>query len=949
MVLDPEPRLFYFISYFIYLMSNLLSKARVIATFMFAFALVAAPFVGTVGAQNLDAPELSLGDIVGDDITNDPDGITFSFESDQDGHILYVGECASDTIEIEADVSTEVTFTEVPDGEYDEGDCQVKVFNSEGDISDPLDVPTFTVDTVDPKLTVTEAVFSPFNITSGSQPQIKVYVDEDIDEITYGGSCDASNTSLNGNTDTTLTLRDASDEDPLDDGTYSDCTIQVQDEAGNSSNTVTVPEFTLIDEDNIFLNVGSIDDPSDSSLYDNLTKEVSVSVTYDGTIFADAASECTVSPNIVEAGSNDILLSLQNVDYTSGNDCILEYYVLTSDFDGEIELTEDISTDIGDLSGESTSVPDIDESEANLVEYDNENVVGFTFTVDQGGTWAIVDDTSASASSTCDLLTYDTDTSSSVNTELVNGIVVPGENTVLLELHDNAGAHVPLPDGDYGDSTEACLIQVFDSTGGVSDTLDMPEFSISDDEGPEVTILGVSSSPIASDSDVEIWFTSDEIIDSSFITLTNIDLDGDCFDSDENELWPTSPTLGTDLTIDSTNDSGLFATADILSVGYYNEYNRITIDNDAIEAGEYSGCQIRFQDAAGNNGNAVTIPTFSVGGAGPEFDEEPQFLSGTIDNPVSFTFEASESGTFAFDEADDCRVDGDFKDINMSNGDNTVILDNLPAGSVSCDITLFSDDGVQGETDTLDFTIDQDEDPSLRSVSNVNPSTLTFTFSSETNGFITYDGLCGSRTIRATAGDNTVKLNPLPVGLVVSDCEITVSNNDDTDTLNLSTFTVEASTTDPNAPVVEDGTVYRFFNMMNGAFLYTTSADEVAAVQQLTDEWSYEGPKFKVSQTQETGTTPVYRLFNTERGGHLYTISEVEYQNVKDTLPQYSDEGVVYYVYTETATGRNEIFRFFDTEVGIHLYTDNADERASVEQIAKFNFEGTPYFVEGLN
>ena len=57
--------------------------------------------------------------------------------------------------------------------------------------------------------------------------------------ITYGGSCTSSNTAANtGNNTITFNT--------LSNGTYSDCTIKITDSDGNQSNTLTIPEFTVI-------------------------------------------------------------------------------------------------------------------------------------------------------------------------------------------------------------------------------------------------------------------------------------------------------------------------------------------------------------------------------------------------------------------------------------------------------------------------------------------------------------------------------------------------------------------------------------------------------------------------------------------------------------------------------------------------------------------------------
>ena len=73
--------------------------------------------------------------------------------------------------------------------------------------------------------------------TNDSTPDYTFSSDE-AGTIIYGGSCSSSTTSaIDGNN--TITL------DSLSEGTYSDCTITVTDEAGNISITLTITSFIV--------------------------------------------------------------------------------------------------------------------------------------------------------------------------------------------------------------------------------------------------------------------------------------------------------------------------------------------------------------------------------------------------------------------------------------------------------------------------------------------------------------------------------------------------------------------------------------------------------------------------------------------------------------------------------------------------------------------------------
>ena len=91
-----------------------------------------------------------------------------------------------------------------------------------------------TTDTTAPVITGVTAVTTP---TIDSTPNCTFSSDE-AGTITYGGSCSSETTSATiGNNTITLSS--------LSVGTYSNCTITVTDSAGNASNTLAIPSFTV--------------------------------------------------------------------------------------------------------------------------------------------------------------------------------------------------------------------------------------------------------------------------------------------------------------------------------------------------------------------------------------------------------------------------------------------------------------------------------------------------------------------------------------------------------------------------------------------------------------------------------------------------------------------------------------------------------------------------------
>ncbi len=908
-----------------------LSKGfKAFVTVAFAVVFAVAPAVVAPQLALADAPELTFADITGDDVTSDPNGITVSFESDQDGYIIYTGVCVSDTIEA-VDGENSVTFMNVPENVYAEGDCQIRVFNEDGEISDPLDVPAFTVDATAPKLAIVERIDTP---TSSASPTIDISLSEDADELVYGGACSSATTSAGAGT-VTLTLRDAETEDPFDSGTFNDCTITAVDEAGNESEELDIPAFEVILTGDIFIiQTGNVETPT-GSLADDSTRVITVNVSHDGELYDGGGTlPCIPYPNTVTAGSNQIHLSLDSDDYSgdAGTICILDYVVELATTENLVELGvgEGSFSDLPDLTAADSVAPDIDESEATFVDQDAGSTAGFRFTVDEGGTWAIIDD--ADETGTCSVAL--------TGATILDDTVHPGVNTVIFDTATGSG----LVNGtSYGASPDGCEIEVTDISGNAS-SVDMPQFTVNDNEGPTLEIVKDIVSPVASGGTAVLRFSSNEYLAGTlFNTEVEVDLDGDCFDTEENTAWD----FLTDFTVDSENASGDIEVMDQgTNVSVYNELSIANMDD-----GTYSNCKVRFTDANGNASTTLNIPEFSIGQAGPEL-EDPSYQSGTVENLVTVEFTSDRAGTFNISSGP-CTVEGYQSELPLESGDNSVTFDNLAAGATTCEITGYDEQGRVGNTLTFGpFTVDDDGNPGLEVVSAVNPSTLSFTFSSETGGDITYEGFCSSTTLRAVPGNNTIMFNPLPEGLLVDNCEVTVTSNDDDDTLNVAPFTSEGE-----APLTgAEGTVWRFWNPTTLAHFYTADPAEANYVRDENPNWTYEaavfmGYVYDADASACTEGTEVFRFYNPTVGVHFYTADAAERDYIIDTNPNWDYEAVAYCAQAEMAEGLVPMYQFWSDARQAHFYTIDDAEKAYVETDLGdiYRYEGIVFYVMTLN
>ncbi len=201
--------------------------------------------------------------------TNDttPD---YTFSSDEAGTITYGGSCSSSTTSATTGNNT-ITLVSLSEGTY--SNCTITVTDSSGNVSNTITLTSFIVDLTAATLVEVTAVTTPTNNTPDYTFSSSVE-----GTITYGGSCSSSTTSVIAGTNT-ITLNS------LSDGTYSNCTIMVTDNLGNSV-TMNIGLFVI---DTTAPTVSSIS-PTDNST------DVSVSTTVEVT-FSEAMSTSTITTN----------------------------------------------------------------------------------------------------------------------------------------------------------------------------------------------------------------------------------------------------------------------------------------------------------------------------------------------------------------------------------------------------------------------------------------------------------------------------------------------------------------------------------------------------------------------------------------------------------------------------------------------------------------------------
>ena len=162
----------------------------------------------------------------------------YTFRSTKAGSITYGDSCDSATIIAYIGNNT-IVFNALSDGYY--YDCIIKIIDSEGNESNTITIPPFTVDTTvnDTMPPVIEEFSGITTPTTDTTPDY-TFSSSEAGNITYGGTCETA-----GSATTAIVGHNLITYNTLSDGSYIDCTITVTDSAGNVSNPLSVTPFTV--------------------------------------------------------------------------------------------------------------------------------------------------------------------------------------------------------------------------------------------------------------------------------------------------------------------------------------------------------------------------------------------------------------------------------------------------------------------------------------------------------------------------------------------------------------------------------------------------------------------------------------------------------------------------------------------------------------------------------
>jgi len=214
---------------------------------------------------------------------------SYTFSSTEGGTVTYGGSCSSTTTTVVAGNNT-IVFNALTDGTY--SDCTIIVTDPAGNPSIALTVTPFTIQPGGPVLAQVTPVPTPSSDTTPSY----TFSSTAEGAITYGGACSSTTTTaVAGNNSITFGVLGA--------GTYSNCTIQLVDLAGNSSGVLTVNTFVIDLTPPVLAEVTPVSTPTNDT-----TPNYTFSATEGGAITYTGG--CSSSTTTAVVGSNPITFSV---------------------------------------------------------------------------------------------------------------------------------------------------------------------------------------------------------------------------------------------------------------------------------------------------------------------------------------------------------------------------------------------------------------------------------------------------------------------------------------------------------------------------------------------------------------------------------------------------------------------------------------------------------------
>ena len=615
-----------------------------------------------------------------------------TFTASEVGVLVANRECGVTTQAVSSGSNT-ITLSSLAPGTYSA--CTIQMTDDAGNTSVAVAIPAFTI-SAPPSDTTAPGISNVGNIgvTKDLTPDL-TFTTSEAGTLVANLSCGIPAEVVTEGTNTITLLA-------LAPNTYSACTIQMTDEAGNTGTAIAIPTFVIDRTLPVISNVSSIATGTDAT--PNLTFTASEA----GTLVANSA--CGITTETVTKGINAITLA--ELDPATYSTCTIQM------------------TDEAGNTGTATAIPP------------------FTISVDVVAPVISVVSSIGTTTDTTPNLSFNASKAGTLIANSVCGIpavaVTQGTNVVTLTV---------LAPNTYS----ICTIRMTDKAGNLSDHVPIPTFTISGttDTTPPV-ISGVSTIGTTTDTTPDLTFTASE----AGILLVN---------------------------------SACGIATEAITQG------RNTITLSSLTPGTYSTCTLQMADAVNNRSAEVSIPSFTISRV---LDTTPPVISTVssiargIDTTPDLTFTASEAGTLVANSA--CGIEA----TAVTAGSNTITLTTLSLGTYSsCAIQMTDEAGNTGVAVAIpSFTIITNRDTTIPVISSIvaigatATTTPDLTFTVSEDGTLVANSACGIGEEDVTLGENTITLSALAEGTYRS-CTIQMidASNNRSVTLFIPTFTIDTT------------------------------------------------------------------------------------------------------------------------------------------------------------
>jgi uncharacterized protein YaiE (UPF0345 family) len=704
--------------------------------------------------------------------TNDttPD---YTFRSSEAGTITSVGgSCALAGLPLAVSAGNNtVTFTALAEGTY--SDCTITVTDGVGNISSPLSVSKFTIDTTGP--VVNEVTLA----TNNPTPRY-TFSSNEIGVISYPDACVSTDTSAAvGNNNIIFGA--------LVDGNYT-CSLVVTDRAGNPT-TLNITPF-WVDATAPVITAGVlINNPGSASLPPTYT----FTSNEDGDILYSGG--CSSVSNTVLSTDAPKTIVFDTIKTASYANCKIK----VRDAAGNISSVLSISYSV-DMTAPAlrkiTTIPT----------YVKSSALQYTFSTNETGSIT-------SVGGSCSLAGLPLAVSAGNNTVTFDALAEGTYNDCTLIVTDAGGnASKALAVNKFTvDDTLPTLLEVTPVADPANDVT--PRYTFNSSEIGTINYGGACMSTDFSAATGNNVINFVTLMDGTYnaCTITVTDRAGNAslalpitaFTIDTvlpvvTEVTPVTPNPTNDTTPDytfnATKAGNITYAGGCSSVTTAAVSGNNTITFKTLVSKTYNSCTIKVTDAAGNKSDLLNVSGFTIDTVAPVLRKVTAIATYTNDPTPDYTFSSTEAGTIT-SVGGSCSLAG--LPIPIVAGNNTVTFNALGEGTYN-DCTITVTDGVGNVSSALavaKFTVDVTAPTVLEVTPIANPgndSTPRYTFNSNEIGVIAYGGSCASTDFSAVAANNIVNFITLMDG-TYTDCTVTVTDRAGNPSLPLdvSDFTID--------------------------------------------------------------------------------------------------------------------------------------------------------------